>query len=66
MWVGYYVNSLMHMGNRTSNRVEGTHAAIKSHSGTSSGRMAIVTEKIMTWVKKRVSPNESDNNKEEN
>lgn len=55
MWVGYYANNLMHMGNRTSNRVEGTHASIKSNNNTSSGRMAVVTEKIMNWVKKRVS-----------
>lgn len=56
MWVGYYANALMHMGNRTSNRVEGTHAAMKHHINTSSGRMGVVTDKIMTWVKERVSP----------
>lgn len=59
MWVGYYVNNLMHMGNRTSNRVEGTHAAIKLHNGTSS----VVTNKIMAWVKERVSSYKSTANK---
>ncbi|KAG2201556.1 hypothetical protein INT47_007433, partial [Mucor saturninus] len=52
-WVGYYVNNLMHMGNRTSNRVESTHANIKRSNNTSSGSMAVVTEKIDLWIKKR-------------
>lgn len=63
MWVGYYANNLMHMGNRTSNRVEGTHAAIKFHNGTSTGRMSVVTNKIMAWVKERVSSYKSTANK---
>ena len=50
----YYVNSLPHMGNRTSNRVESVHANIKRHTNTSSGSMVIVTEKIGIWMKKRV------------
>jgi hypothetical protein len=53
-WVGYYVNSLMHMGNRSSNRVESTHANIKRNNQTSSGSMTIVTEKVNLWIKKRV------------
>lgn len=53
-WVGYYVNNLMHMGNRTSNRVEATHANIKRNNNTSSGSMAVVTDKINMWIKKRV------------
>ena len=53
-WVGYYVNNLLHMGNRTSNRVEATHANIKRSNKTSSGSMAVVTDKINMWVKKRV------------
>ncbi|KAG2192926.1 hypothetical protein INT47_002765 [Mucor saturninus] len=52
-WVGYYVNNLMHMGNRTSNTVESTHANIKRSNNTSSGRMAVATEKIDLWIKKR-------------
>ena len=53
-WVGYYDNNFMHMGNRTSNRVESTHANIKRSNNTSSGSMAVVTEKIDLWIKKRV------------
>lgn len=54
-WVGYYVNSYTHMGNRTSNRVESTHAAIKRNNRTSSGTLPLITTKILEWVKIRVS-----------
>ncbi|KAG2199368.1 hypothetical protein INT47_001550 [Mucor saturninus] len=53
-WVGYYANNLMHMGNRTSNKVEPTHANVKRSNNTSSGRMAVVTEEIDLWIKKSV------------
>ncbi|KAG2203128.1 hypothetical protein INT47_004935, partial [Mucor saturninus] len=52
-WVGYYVNNLMHMGNRTSNRVESAHVNIKRSNNASSGSMAVVIEKIDLWIKKR-------------
>lgn len=54
-WVGYYVNNIMHMGNRSSNRVESMHANIKRSINTSSGRMSVVTKKINNWIKMRVS-----------
>lgn len=53
-WVGYYVNKLQHMGNKTFNRVESTHANIKSHNKSSSGNMSVVTDKINMWFEKRV------------
>ncbi|KAG2198381.1 hypothetical protein INT47_009786 [Mucor saturninus] len=52
-WAGYHVNALVHMGNRTFNRVEATHANIKRHTCTSSGSIAIVTSKISAWAQKR-------------
>ncbi|KAG2232879.1 hypothetical protein BDF21DRAFT_469289 [Thamnidium elegans] len=41
------------MGNRSSNRVESTHANIKRNNQTSSGSMTIITEKVNLWIKKR-------------
>ncbi|PHZ07663.1 uncharacterized protein RHIMIDRAFT_274254 [Rhizopus microsporus ATCC 52813] len=32
-WVGYYANRYAHLGNRSTNRVEGAHAAIKTALG---------------------------------
>ncbi|KAG2199328.1 hypothetical protein INT47_012962 [Mucor saturninus] len=52
-WAGYHDNSLMHMGNRTSNRVEATHTNIKRHAHTSSGSISVVTDKINAWTQKR-------------
>ncbi|CAO3626324.1 unnamed protein product [Mucor hiemalis] len=37
------------MGNRSTNRVEGTHTNIKLHNGTSSGKLELVTTKITEW-----------------
>lgn len=53
-WVGYYVNSLMHMDNRTFNRVESTHANIKRNNKTASRQMSTVTNKINQWIESRV------------
>lgn len=53
-WIGYYVNNYVHMGNRTSNRVESTHSGIKRHNKTSSGSLDLVTKKIRSWVESRV------------
>ncbi|KAG2193119.1 hypothetical protein INT47_003110 [Mucor saturninus] len=49
-WAGYHVNSLMHMGNRTPNRVEAAHADIERHAHTSSGSVSVVTDKINAWT----------------
>jgi hypothetical protein len=55
-WVGFYANQHKHMGNRTSNRVEGAHSAIKSALGNnSSGKIASVTAKIDRWYCKKVN-----------
>lgn len=54
-WVGFYANKHMHLGNRTSNRAETTHSAIKTAIGNvSSGNMLTVTDKIDTWYRKMV------------
>ncbi|CAO3683563.1 unnamed protein product [Rhizopus stolonifer] len=53
-WVGVHVNKYMHMNNRSSNRVEGTHAAQKFHLKSSVGKMALVTNKVDQWYKTRV------------
>lgn len=54
-WVGYYVNNYFHMGNRSTNRVERTHAAIKKNNRTSLGNLQLVTTTIIEWTKMRVS-----------
>lgn len=54
-WVGYLVNKYPHMNNRSTNRVEGTHAAQKHYTRTSSGKIALVTEKLNQWERIRVS-----------
>lgn len=54
-WTGFHANKLPHMGNRSSNRVETTHAKMKQHIQTSSGKMDLVTNKILEWWKIRVS-----------
>ncbi|KAG2228525.1 hypothetical protein INT48_003049, partial [Thamnidium elegans] len=52
-WVGFYANKLIHLGNRTSNRAETTHSAIKTGiENVSSGNMLTVTDKIDTWYRK--------------
>lgn len=54
-WVGCYANKHPHMGNRTSNRAEGTHAAMKTALGNvSSGGLWTVTGKIDMWYRRRV------------
>jgi hypothetical protein len=54
-WVGYYANKYPHMGNRTSNRAEGTHSAMKAALGkVSSGNLWTVTSKIDKWFRRRV------------
>jgi hypothetical protein len=53
-WTGFHANKLPHMGNRSTNRVEGTHASIKMHNGTSSGKLDLVTTKITEWWSIRV------------
>lgn len=54
LWAGYHVSTLMHMGKRTSNRVEAMHANTKCYTKTSSESLAIVSEKIKSWAQKRV------------
>lgn len=54
-WIGLYANKHMHMNNRTSNRAETTHAAMKFHLETSSGKLASVTAKIDQWFRIRVN-----------
>jgi hypothetical protein len=54
-WVGYYANKHKHFGNRTSNRAEGAHSAIKNALGkVSSGHISSVTDKLDTWYRKKV------------
>lgn len=53
-WTGFHANVLPHMGNRTTNRVEGTNANTKEHVGTSSGKLENVTKKIVEWWSIRV------------
>jgi hypothetical protein len=48
-WTGFHANKLPHMGNRSTNRVEGSHANIKLHNKTSSGKLELVTTKITEW-----------------
>lgn len=56
-WGSYYANAHPHMNNRSTNRVEGTHAAMKQSIGTSKGKMGPVTDKIDHWYKTRVRSN---------
>lgn len=43
------------MGNRTSNRAEGAHSAIKVALGNiSAGKISTVTDKIDVWYSKKV------------
>lgn len=53
-WIGLYANKYLHMNNRSTNRVEGTHSAIKFHNKTFQGKMGPVTDKIDEWYKIRV------------
>jgi hypothetical protein len=49
-WVGIYDSRYAHFGNRSTNRVEGAHAATKAALGKiSSGRISTVTAKIDHW-----------------
>ena len=54
-WTGFHANKLPHMGNRSTNRAEGAHGNMKFHMGTSSGRLEIVTSKVVEWWELRVS-----------
>ncbi|CAO3656795.1 unnamed protein product [Mucor hiemalis] len=56
---GFHANKLPHMGNRSTNRVEGTHAIIKLHNGTSSGKLELVTTKITEWWRIRANYRDS-------
>lgn len=55
-WAGYYANKYKHLGNRTSNRAESAHSAIKVAIGNiSSGNISTVTDKIDTWYQEKVT-----------
>lgn len=54
-WTAFHTYKLLHFGNRSTNRVEGSHAAIKHKVQSSSGTLKLVTDKIDQWYKKRVS-----------
>ncbi|PHZ10898.1 uncharacterized protein RHIMIDRAFT_26993 [Rhizopus microsporus ATCC 52813] len=45
----------MHLGNRSSNRVEGPHSSLKTALGTSSGKLALVSHKVDLWAAEKVS-----------
>ncbi|KAI8378200.1 hypothetical protein EDC96DRAFT_540542 [Choanephora cucurbitarum] len=50
----YYANKHPHMNNRSTNRVEGTHSAMKGYIGSSKGKLGPVTDKIDEWYKIRI------------
>ena len=54
-WGSYYENKHPHMNIRSTNRVEGTHSAIKGYIGSSKGKLGPVTDKIDEWYKIGVS-----------
>ncbi|PHZ12623.1 uncharacterized protein RHIMIDRAFT_251567 [Rhizopus microsporus ATCC 52813] len=49
-WVAYYADKYMHLGNRSSSRVEGSHSSLKAALGTSSGKLALVSHKVDLWA----------------
>jgi hypothetical protein len=54
-WAGVFANNYFHMKNRSTNRAEGTHAAMKSRNLSVRDKMATATEKIIEWYEIRVS-----------
>ena len=53
-WISVDVDKHLHIGCRTTNRVEGTHAAIQHYNRTSHGSVGSVTDKIDQWYQIRV------------
>ncbi|CEG67183.1 hypothetical protein RMATCC62417_03649 [Rhizopus microsporus] len=49
-WVAYHADKYLHLGNRSSNKVEGSHASLKIALGTFSGKLALVLHKIDLWA----------------
>ncbi|CEG82771.1 hypothetical protein RMATCC62417_16781 [Rhizopus microsporus] len=45
-WAALYANEYVHLGSRTSNRAESTHASLKQFAQTSSSKLDLVTQKI--------------------
>jgi hypothetical protein len=54
-WLGTYASRYMHFGNRTSNRAEGAHSALKNDLSVSSGNRRTVTEKMDRYYRKKVT-----------
>lgn len=53
-WTAFHTYKLPHFGNRSSNRVEGSHSSLKRFIKSSSGTIVMVTEKIDQWYRQRV------------
>jgi hypothetical protein len=54
-WVGAYTNLLPHLGNTSTNRVEGAHAALKSILLHSGGGIDTAFDSIDKWYRKMVN-----------
>ncbi|CEG77314.1 hypothetical protein RMATCC62417_12090 [Rhizopus microsporus] len=49
-WVAFHADKYIHLGNRSSNRVEGSHSSLKAALGISSDKLALVSHKIDLWA----------------
>lgn len=60
-WVGMYVNKLAHMGSRSTNRVEGAHATLKSILRNAGGNLCTAFKSIDKWYLGMVRIEKNDN-----
>lgn len=54
-WVGLYANNYIYLNNRSSNRAESTHSSQKQFIQTPSGKLDLITRKLDSWAKERLS-----------